>query len=132
MNKENNLALVSDLIVLARADDKVTLTEYDFIMRLAFRMDLEKNDVDQLFKNPLPTKNKFSELERITHFHKLVLLMNVDRETHDKEIIAIKNFGLKMGIREGLINQVLVEMEKHEDKVIPSEELIKIFKTFYN
>jgi len=132
MKKENSLALVSDLIILARADDKVTLSEYDFIMRLAFRMDLEKSDVDQLFENPLPTKNNFSELERITHFHKLVLLMNVDRETHEKEIVAIKNFGLRMGIREGVINLVLVEMEKHEDKVIPTEELIKIFKTYYN
>ncbi len=132
MNKENNLALISDLIILARADDKVTLSEYDFIMRLAFRMDLEKEDVDQLFENPKPTKTQFSELERITHFHKMVLLMNVDRETHDKEVIAIKDFGLKMGIREGVINQVLIQMEKYEDKVIPSKELIKIFKTFYN
>jgi len=132
MKKENSLALVSDLIILARADDKVTLSEYDFIMRLAFRMDLNKKDVDQLFESPLPTKSSFSELEKITHFQKLVLLMNVDRETHDKEIVAIKNFGLKMGIREGVINQVLMQMEKYEDKVIPSEELIKIFKTFYN
>ena len=132
MKKENSLALVSDLIILAKADDKVTLSEYDFIMRLAFRMDLDKKDVDQLFESPLPTKSSFSELEKITHFQKLVLLMNVDRETHDKEIVAIKNFGLQMGIREGVINQVLIKMENYEDKVIPSEELIKIFKTFYN
>ena len=58
--------------------------------------------------------------------------MNVDRETHEKEIVAIKNSGLRMGIREGVISQVLLQMEKYEDKVIPSEELIKIFKTFYN
>ena len=132
MEKENNLALVSDLILLARADNKVTLSEYDFIMRLAFRMKLDKSDVDQLFKSPLPSKTSFTELERITHFHKMVLLMNVDRETHEKEIVAIKNFGIKMGIREGVINQVLMQMEQYEDKVIPSEELIKIFKTFYN
>ncbi|MFT4697253.1 MAG: putative tellurite resistance protein B-like protein [Flavobacteriaceae bacterium] len=132
MKKEDNLALVSDLILLARADDKVTLSEYDFIMRLAFRMDLEKSDVDQLFENPLPSKNSFSEIERITHFYKMVLLMNVDRETHEKEILAIRNFGLNMGIREGVINQVLIQMEKYDDKVIPSKELIKIFKTFYN
>ncbi len=91
MKKENSLALISDLIILARADNKVTLSEYDFIMRLAFRMDLDKNDVDQLFENPLPSKSNFTELERITHFQKMVLLMNVDRETHDKEIVTIKN-----------------------------------------
>jgi uncharacterized tellurite resistance protein B-like protein len=131
MNKDNQ-ALLSDLIILAKADDKVTNSEYDFIMRIAQRMKVSSEEVDVLFKNPLPSKTSFTEIERITHFHKLVLLMNVDRETHSNEVHVIKDFGLKMGIRPGAIDQVLLEMEKHEDKIIPPQELIQIFQTYYN
>ncbi len=132
MENKNNQSLISDLIVLALADDKITQSEYDFILRLANRMEMSQEEVEKLFVKPLPSKPIFTELERLTHFHKLVLLMNVDRETHEKEIIVIKNFGLKMGIRAEVIDQVLARMNDYEDKVIPSSELIKIFQTFYN
>jgi hypothetical protein len=132
MEKENNYSMISDLIVLAYADDKVTETEYNFILRLAERMDISKEEVDELFKNPLPSKVLFTELERISHFYKLVLLMNVDLETHEKEVITVRNFGLKMGIRPGVINQILLRLDDYENKIIPSDELIKIFQTYYN
>ncbi len=132
MNKEIKKALLSDLIILAHADEKLTDAEYEFILRLADRMDFTKEEVDALFENPHPSKPIFTELERITHFYKLVLVMNVDRETHPKEVIAIRNYGLKMGIRPGVIDQILARMEDYEDKIIPSEEIIKIFQTYYN
>ena len=118
--------------MLANADDKVTDAEYDFIKRIAIRMELPLSELDELFENPLPSKVSFTELERITHFYKMVLLMNVDRETHAKEVIAIRDFGIKMGIRPGVMDQVLTRMEEYEDKIIPSDELIKIFQTYYN
>lgn len=132
MEKDNSRAMISDLIVLAHADEKLTRTEYDFILRLAKRMGIDKQEVDLLFRNPLPSKPLFTELERITHFYKLVLLMNVDMETHEKEILAVRNFGLKMGIRPGVVDQILIRMNEFENKIIPSNELIQIFQTYYN
>ncbi len=132
MNSEHNKSLISDLIVLAQADAKVTEAEYHFILRVAERMELTSTDVDELFLDPKPSKPIFSELERITHFHKLVLLMNVDREAHANEVAAIRNFGLKMGIRPGVMDQVLLQMDQHEDRVIPAQDLIRIFQAYYN
>ncbi|NND64027.1 MAG: TerB family tellurite resistance protein [Flavobacteriaceae bacterium] len=132
MDLEYKLSLISDLIVLAKADDKVTSHEYDFMYRLAERMEISKEQVDHLFENPKPSQPIFSELERITHFHKLLLMMNVDRETHEKEIHVLREFGLKMGIRPGAIDQILVRMNDYEDKLIPAQELISIFQTYYN
>ena len=48
--KQDNRALISDLIVLAKADEVITYTEYDFILRLADRMEVSKEEVDLLFK----------------------------------------------------------------------------------
>jgi len=129
---KTNQALLSDLIVLAKADNKVTISEYDLILKLAQSMRITKAEVDTLFKNPLPSTVQASELQRITHFYKLMLVMNVDQEMHEKEIEVVRNFGLKMGIRAGVMDQMLLKMEEYEDHIIPSEELMKIFQTYYN
>ena len=132
MDKENSKALLSDLIILAQADEKVTAVEFEFIMRLAIRMNLKEEEVQGLFRDPLPSKIFYTELDRITHFYRLVLIMNIDKVAHDKEIAVIRNFGLKLGIRPGALNQILLRMNEFEDNIIPSEELIKIFQTYYN
>ena len=132
MDKEKNRALISDLIILAKADDKIMASEYDFILRIASRMNVSQDEVDELIENPLPSLPLVSEIERITHFHKLILLMNVDWEAHDKEVEVVKNFGLKLGIRPAAIDRILIRTQQYENRVIPSEELIQIFQTYYN
>ena len=132
MEEDNSRAIISDLIVLAFADGKLTDPEYDFILQIALRLDLTEEEVHDLFDKPTPSRPIFNELERISHLYKLVLLMNVDLETHEKEVIAIRNFGLKMGIRPGVFDQILLQMGQYNDKIIPSDNLIKIFQTNYN
>ncbi len=123
---------MSDLIVLAQADDKLMASEYDFILRMADRMGVSKEEVDTLIKNPLPSMPIVSELERITHFHKLILLMNVDWEAHEKEIAVLRNFGLKLGVRPAAIDRILARSQQYENKIIPTNELIQIFQMYYN
>ncbi len=131
MNSDNK-ALISDLIQIAKADEKVTAVEYDFIVSLASKMDVTEEEVKILFENPLPSKKLLTEVERISHFYKLVLTMNIDNETHEKELVAVRNFGLKMGIRQGVVDQMLVKMNEYENKIVPSNEIMKIFNTYYN
>lgn len=132
MNLEHNKSLISDLICLAKADDVVDTAEYDFIHRIGARMGLDFDVVEDLFENPQSSVQLFSEMDRIIHFHKLLMVMNVDRETHEKEIIALRNFGLKLGIHPGAIDQILLKMNQYEDKIIPSDDLIAIFHSYYN
>lgn len=132
MKKSHNKSLLSDLIFLAKADGVIDNAEYDFIHRIGSRMGLNFDSIDDLFENPEPSVVLFTELERITHFHKLLLVMNVDKETHDEEVIALRNFGLKMGIPQGAIDQILYKMNQFEDKIIPPGELIAIFQSYYN
>ncbi|MAY22966.1 MAG: hypothetical protein CMC74_09315 [Flavobacteriaceae bacterium] len=132
MNTAHAKSLLSDLIYLAKADGKIDNAERDFIHRIGERMHLDKETVDSLFEAPEPSIPLFTELERITHFHKLMLVMNVDRETHPKEIKALREFGLQMGIRHGVVDQLLLKMEEYEDKIIPAQDIIAIFQTYYN
>jgi len=130
--KQDNLSRLSDLIYIVKADGKITPSEFDFLKRIASRMGVSEEELKTLFANPVPTKTHFSEIEKITHFHKMVLMMNVDGETHPKEVEAIKNYGLAMGIRPTVIDNVLLKMEEYPDKIIPSDELIKLFQKYYN
>lgn len=132
MNESHAKSLLSDLIFLAKADGIVDSSEHDFIHRIGRRMGLDFDTIENLFDSPKPSVPLFTELERITHFHKLLLVMNVDRETHEKEVIALKNFGLKMGIRPGAIDTILERMNNHKDKLIPAQEIIQIFQAYYN
>jgi len=132
MNNSNQKSLLSDLIYIANADGKIDASEYDFIHRIGARMGLKPQEIDALFTHPEPSSPLFSEMERITHFHKLLLVMNVDKVTHEAEVVALRNFGLKMGIRPGAIDTILSRMNDYEDKIIPSQELIAIFQSYYN
>lgn len=125
-------ALLSDLIVIAKADNKITAEEYDFIISIAARMEISDADVKILFENPLPSKIPNTEVARITHFYKMMLVMHIDNEADESEIEVVRNFGLKMGIRQGVVDQMLYKMEMYDNTTIPIDEIKSIFNTYYN
>ncbi len=125
-------SLLSDLIQMVKADGKIKNSEMEFIQKMAARMEISNKELIELFENPLPSQTVYSEVERITHFYRLILMMKIDNETHEAELIALKNFGLKMGIRPVVADQILKKMEQSEEKNVPAEELLKIFKIYYN
>ena len=127
MDKKSR-SLLSDLINMVMADGKINPSEVGFIQKLAKRMDISDREIVAIFENPEPSQIIFNEVERITHFYKLILVMNIDNETHESEIVALKNFGLKMGIRPIVADQILRKINKYESKLLSSEELLKIFK----
>lgn len=131
MNTEN-LQIISDMLAMAKADQTIHEREYDFILVVAERMGVSKTEVDALLENPQEQMVYKTELQRITQFHRLLLVMNIDEETHFVEIDALRNYGLKLGIRPEAIEQILNEMGDHQNKMIPSERLVEIFKRFYN
>ena len=130
--EEKSKSLLSDLINMVMADGKINSFEIEFIKKLAKRMEISDREVINLFENPQPSQIAFSEVEKITHFYKLILMMNIDNETHEDEVVALKNFGLKMGIRPIVADQILRKMDTYEDKIVPADELLKIFKIYYN
>ncbi|KJJ37387.1 hypothetical protein MB09_14720 [Aequorivita vladivostokensis] len=117
---------------MVRADGKIKPSEVAFVKKLARRMDISDQEILELFQNPEDSRPVYSEVERITHFYKLILMMKIDNETHQSEIVALKNFGLKMGIRPIVADQILKKLEQSENNTIPAEELLKVFKIYYN
>ncbi|WP_108868055.1 TerB family tellurite resistance protein [Aquimarina aquimarini] len=131
-SKDEKLSLLSEMIQFAKADKNFKEQEYNFIVAVASQLGIEKEEVDFLMKGEVEKKSLQPESQRILQFHRLVLLMNIDQEASPLEIQAIKDMGLKMGLRLEAVDTVLEKMHEYPNKVIPPKELIAIFTTFYN
>lgn len=125
-------ALISDLINMVKADGIIKPSEVELIKKLATRMGLSMQEISLLFETPQPSKTLFTEVDRITHFYRLALVMRVDNENHHSEIATLKAFALKMGIRPIVTDQIMKKMDEYPDGIVPPEELLKIFKIYYN
>lgn len=130
--EKNPKSLLSDLITMVKADGKIKRSEMQLILKLAKRLGIPENEVSEIFEHPQPTQALYSEIDRITHFYRLALVMQVDQETHEAEIGALKNFGLKMGIRPVVADQIINIMNEYKNSPVPAEELLNIFKIYYN
>ena len=129
---KEKLSLLSELIKLARCDDELREQEYTFLQTIAQSLEVSREDFDSLFDKYIKFTPPDSEFERILQFHRLVLLMNVDQETSDKEIHFLKDMGIRIGLNPEATDRVLSTMNDYPNKVIPPEKLIEIFKEQYN
>lgn len=129
---KEKLSLLTELVKLARCDHNVREQEYEFLMTIAQSLNVNKEDFDSLFEKYIEFTPPESEFERILQFHRLVLLMNTDKETSDVEVELLKDIGIRLGLNPMATNQVLTQMNKYHNKIIPPEKLIEIFKKQYN
>lgn len=129
---EQKLAMLAQLIKMAKVDDHLKEEEYELIWNMAQLLEVTQDDFNQLFDQDLNTPVIASEFERITQFHRLVLLTHVDLEVDSRELRKLREFGFKLGLRPEAINRVLEEMKHHENGMIPANIMLGIFQTYHN
>jgi len=129
---QEKLSILSELITFAKADKVVKVSEYNFLMEIAARLGIDKPTFDSLFHEKAQKVILKPQSERIIQFHRLLLLMNIDKEQHHTELRKLHNIGLRMGLPPSAIDQVLTIMHQYPDKIIPAHVLIDIFKAYYN
>ena len=131
-SKKEKLSLLSDMIQLAKSDKKLKESELSFIMAVAKNLKITSNEIYNLIDKPAEKVTLKTEADRILHFHRLLLVANIDKETSITEITALKNFGLHMGLPVEAINEVFTKMGDYPNKIIPPDVVFNIFKRFYN
>jgi len=130
--EKEKLSILSEMISFAKVNNEIKETEYDFLFSVAQQLEVPKSTFDNLFHHDVEHVIPKSQSERIVQFHRLILLMNVDNQQEMIEIKRIHDIGLRMGLPQGAIQQVLSIMYKYPNKIVPPEVLISIFKTYYN
>lgn len=131
-NKKDKLGILTELIKLAKTDNDLRDMEFQFLLSLASQMGVSKDEFIQLFEQYIQFLPPKLEFDRIVHFHRLVLVMNVDSNTSDSEIEYIKQAGIKMGLNPLATNEILRIMENYPNKVVPTEVLLSVFSSFHN
>ncbi|WP_420602423.1 TerB family tellurite resistance protein [Flagellimonas sp.] len=129
---EEKLSILSEMIAFARVDHSMKDSEHHFLLSVASNLGIDERTFTELLRKKSPKVVLKSQAERIVQFHRLLLLMNIDEEQHEKEISTLHNVGLAMGLPPSAIGQVLEVMHKYPNKVVPPDVLINIFKAHYN
>jgi len=129
---KEKLSILSEMIAFARADQAIKDPEFYFLLSVSEQLGVVREDFESLLEAEAEHVLPKSEAERILQFHRLVLLMNVDRSGHPEEIRKLHDIGLAMGLSMNAIDQVLMVMHRYPDKIVPPEVLIGIFKAHYN
>lgn len=129
---KEKLSLLSELVKLAKADQEIRESEYNFLRAIAQQLDVSDEDFKRVFNEFIAFTPPVNEFDRIVQFQRLVLMMNVDRSISEEEIVHIRQIGIRMGLVPRATDEVLYEMTKHPNGLIPPEQLLRIFKTFQN
>jgi hypothetical protein len=126
------LSLLTELIKLARADKEFRDAEYEFLFTMAKMLGVERSEFDNLFNRYIDFTPPTLETNRILQLHRMVLLCHVDFDVHSTELDHIRQAGLRLGLHPNAVEAVFEEMRKHENGMIPSEALIRIFQVHHN
>jgi len=129
---KEKLSLLTELIKLAKVDKKNKDEEYQFLSAISNQLGIPKLEFDKLFNIYIEFSPPKLEFDRILQFQRLILLMNIDREIHEKEISFIKNLGIRMGLNPGATDEVLEKMYNYPNNLIPPGIMIEIFKKYHN
>jgi hypothetical protein len=125
---------LNDLVTLSKVDGYESAIEMNFIISVANRMGVSEEDVLKLREES--KRIKFTppkyEYQIIPQFHRLVLLMGIDRMIYREEIRFLTDLGLKMGLNLHAVKEVLEKMVFYPNNIIPAEEMEAIFKKYYN
>jgi hypothetical protein len=126
------LSILSELIQLAKTNKEIHDNELGFIKAIATGFGIDEARLGELFDHPVPFDPPAKDGDRIIQFHRLVLLMNVDRDASADELKAIKLAGILLGLNPLAIQEVLEGMYNYPNHVIPPNELIQIFMKYHN
>ncbi|WP_371926093.1 TerB family tellurite resistance protein [Flavobacterium cerinum] len=129
---EERISLLSEMIAFAIVDGELHDNEYDFLALVAEELNIEKPVFLELFSKRseiIPIKD---EHQRIMQFYRLALLMHIDNVLHEREITAINEIGIKMGLNPMGIRKTLKAMEQSPNRMIEPSYLICAFEEQHN
>lgn len=129
---EEKRSLLLEMISFSTVDGHLHKKEYDFLFNIANELNMKKGGFNDLFHLELPQMPIKSEFQRIQQFYRLALLMHVDGVLHKKELVAIHQIAIGMGLNPGATQRILKLMSAAPNSIIDPEILLKIFQEQHN
>jgi len=125
-SKETKIGILSEMIELAKADQVVKESEYNFLFGLSVQFGIHKEEFDELFLQPTKRIVFDTHKEQVEQFHRLIVLMNIDQEKHRLEVELLRVMGLRLGLKPSLVLRMLDEMNNYPNGMVPLDSLLLI------
>ncbi len=122
-SREERIGIISELIEMAKSDDVLKKTEYDFILDVSKELNLDGETVENLIENTTTKKITRTLKDSIYQLHRLIVIMNIDGHQHPLEVERLQVIGLRMGLKPSVILKVIDEVNKNPGKVVTAETL---------
>ncbi|NBL64346.1 excinuclease ABC subunit B [Flavobacterium sp. NST-5] len=121
------LQLLADMIAFAMIDGELHPREYLFLKIVAQALNVSEIELNNLFREELPSAKPKNEFERVQHFYRMALLMKADGISHNQEQIAIQQLGINMGLDPFATKRLLNLMENNPQGTVTPDVLWSIF-----
>ena len=131
---EKKISHLNDLISLSRIDGDESHIESSFIDAVAERLGIDKEDVQKIKSGELNIRFSTPSRENdvIDQFHRLILLMGIDKTIYHEEVQFCFELGIKMGLNTNAIAEVLRKIVRKPEYILQRDEFEKIFKKYSN
>jgi uncharacterized tellurite resistance protein B-like protein len=120
--------IISELILMAHADNRLKKEEITFITSVGKRMKLSDEEIKYMLNHPeeLTIKVPKDYTKRIVHFHRMMLMMHIDGHVDEQELQLLHEVALQYGFRKTTVDILLQSMIKYPHGEIPASELMQI------
>jgi hypothetical protein len=133
-NYQEKLSHINDLIKLSQVDGEESHMEMNFINSVATRLGIEKSEVTNIKDGKV--KITFSPPRReskvIEQFHRLIILIGIDKLIYKEEVSFCVELGVRMGLNYNAITEVLRKTLRNPAYIMHLDEMEKIFRKYSN
>ena len=131
---QEKLSHINDLIKLSMIDGDESHMELNFINSVAARLGIEKEDVKKIKDGMIDItfSPPRSESKVIEQFHRVILLIGIDKLIYKEEVSFCVELGVRMGLNYGAINEVLKKTLRNPAYIMHIDEIKQIFNKYSN
>jgi len=130
---EEKVSHLNDLIKLSRIDGRENLNEINFINSVADRLGISRKDLKQIREKS--SKVNFSlpddMYQLMMQYHRLIVLMGIDRIISQEEKDFCTRLGLKMKLKKAAINEIIDKAIDTPRHIISVDDIEQVFYRHY-
>ncbi|MFA0962277.1 hypothetical protein AB9P05_10745 [Roseivirga sp. BDSF3-8] len=128
------ISQLNDLVNLARIDGRESLHEINFINWVAERLHLTQEDIDRVKNSDQPVEFTAARHEsgNIERFHRMVLLMGIDKNLAQEEIRYCMDMGMRMGLNVHAVVETISKLASNPQHIVHRNEVESIFRKYSN
>jgi hypothetical protein len=130
---EEKISHLNDLIMLSRIDGRENLNEINFINSVADRLGISRTDLKEIRRKS--DKVSFSPPDdmhqTMMQYHRLIVLMGIDRIISKEEKDFCTQLGLKMKLKKEAIHEIIDKAIDTPRHIISVDDIEQVFYRHY-